>query len=431
MRFSAFALVLAAAASAVSVIGACSSVESNGGETDPDASSANEGGGPGDPDATGPSDGSSKGDGEGDVEGGAKDGGANDGAAETGVDAAVPDAAAPAVQLIGRFDTSDAIGPKTAWPAARVVARFDGTDVTVTLTQTNGFSGGPTYFNTIVDGAVTDVFSVAGTQTVALAAGLPAGPHTIEIEKRTEAPFGTVRFEGFTFAGGAGLLAPPPRLARKIEILGDSTIDGYGVDGDRNVTCTMGAAPPEYNDVRKSVAWKTATALGAELNLMAYSGKGLARNENGSAVDLFPTVYARTLPDVAGAWSFASYVPDVVVVSLGGADYSGDPAGTFPATFGAAYAQLVTDIRARYGAAPYVFLTVWSQHKAYNDVRAAVTAAIDATLTAHAGEKTYKLVFPEAPVAAETGCQYHANDQHHTDMAALLVQEIRDKTGWL
>lgn len=411
-------------------LGACSTNDGDGAATAPETDTGvggDEAGGDG-----GGADGSATGDGASDGGDGGPGAEGGDGATVTegGTDGATNDGGTPAVQLLGRFDTSDPAGPKTAWPGSRIVARFDGTDVTVTLTQTNGFSGGPTYFNTVVDGVVTDTFSVTGTQQIALAAGLAAGTHTVEIEKRTEAPFGTVRFEGFVFAGGAGLLPPPARLAHKIEFLGDSTIDGYGVDGDRDVTCPGGTAPPVYNDVRKSVSWKTASGVGAELNLMAYSGKGIARNEGGGVADLFPSVYARTLPDVAGAWNFASFVPDVVVVSLGGADYSGDPNGTFPGTFTTAYAQLVADIRARYGAAPYVFLTVWSQHKGYNNVRQVIGGAIDAVIAGRAGEKNYKFVFPEAPGAAETGCQYHANDQHHTDMAALLVQEIKDKTGW-
>jgi hypothetical protein len=361
-----------------------------------------------------------------DAEGGAADGSV-DAALDAGADAATP----AAVVFSGRFETTDPLGPKTAWPGARIAATFDGTDVSVTLTQTNGFSGGPAYFNTVIDGAVTNVVSVAGTQTLTLASGLAPGPHTVELEKRTEAPFGTVRFEGFTFAGGAGLLPPPPRPTRRIEVLADSTIDGYGVDGDRFVTCPGGTAPPQFNDARKGTAWRTATGLSAELNLIGYSGKGLARNAGGSTVDTFPVVYARTLPDVPGAWNFASFVPDVVVISVGGADYGGDPNGTFPASFTASYAQLVADIRARYGAGPHVLLAVWSQHKSYNGVRQAILGAIDAVTAGRpAGEKTTKFVFPEADPSVETGCQYHANSQHHADMAALLIQEIKTKTGW-
>jgi lysophospholipase L1-like esterase len=339
----------------------------------------------------------------------------------------------PAVQLIGRFDTSDPAGPRFAWPGTRIIANFDGTGASVKLTQTPGFEAAfPTYFDVVVDGVLGTPFTVSGTQTVVLATGKPAGPHTVEIMKRTEANFGTVRFEGFTFTGGAGLLAPPAPLARKIELLGDSTIDGYGIEGNFSTTCA-GGAPPQYDEARKSVSWLSAAGLGAELHLIGYSGKGLARNEGGSTADTFPVIYTRTLPDVASStWTFSTWVPDAVVIALGGADYSGDPNGTFPATFNATYLALLSDIRTRYGASTYVFLTVWSQYKAYDMVRQAITTAIDGAIGGRpAGEKNFKLVLPEADFAAdETGCQFHGNEAHHAAMAALVIKGIKDATGW-
>ena len=368
---------------------------------------------------------------------GGVDGGGDSGPGD--VDAAgsdAGDAGTPAVQLIGRFDNADPAGPRFAWPGSRIIARFDGTAVSVKLTQTNGFTGGPTYFDVVVDGVVGAPFSVQGTATQMLASGLSAGPHTIEIMKRTEAVFGTVRFEGFTFTGGSGLLAPPARPARKMEFLGDSTIDGYGIEGDHATTCMVGGvdvAPPQYDEARKSVAWLTSVGIGAELNLLGYSGKGLARNEDGQTTDTFPTIYTRTLPDVgSSAWAFASFVPDAIVSALGGADYSGDPAGTFPANFDATYATMVADIRAHYGATPYVFLLVWSQYKSYDNVRQTISAAIDAAIAGRpAGEKNFKIVLPEADLATdETGCQLHGNATHHAAMAPLVIKGIKDATGW-
>ncbi len=357
-----------------------------------------------------------------------------DGAGTDGGDAG--QVGTPAVQLIGRFDTSDPAGPRFAWPGTRIIANFDGTAASVKLTQTPGFEAAfPTYFDVVVDGVLGTPFTVSGTQTVVLASGKPAGPHTVEIMKRTEANFGTVRFEGFTFSGGAGLLAPPAPLARKIELLGDSTIDGYGIEGNFSTTCA-GGAPPQYDEARKSVSWLTAAGLGAELHLLGYSGKGLARNEGGGAADTFPVIYTRTLPDVpSSTWTFSSWVPDAVVIALGGADYSGDPPngdGTFPATFNATYLTLLSDIRTRYGASTYVFLTVWSQYKAYDGVRQAIGAAIDAAIAGRpAGEKNYRLDLPEANFATdETGCQLHANEAHHAAMATLVIKGIKDVTKW-
>ena len=380
-------------------------------------------GGPIGPDGTsgGVDGGGGGGDGGGDVDAGGGDSGV------TGT---------PAVQLIGRFDDTDPAGPRFAWPGSRIIARFDGTDVSVKLTQTNGFTGGPTYFDVVFDGVVGTPFTVSGTQTIVLASGKPAGTHTVEIMKRTEAVFGTVRFEGFTFTGGSGLLAPPPRPARKMEFLGDSTIDGYGIEGDHATTCMVGGvdvAPPQYDEARKSVAWLTSVGIGAELNLLGYSGKGLARNEDGQTTDTFPTIYTRTLPDVAGsAWGFATFTPDAVVTALGGADYSGDPAGTFPANFDATYATMIADIRARYGATPYIFLLVWSQYKSYDGVRQAITAAIDGAIAGRpAGEKNFKITLPESNLSTdETGCQLHGNEAHHAAMATLVIKGIKDATGW-
>lgn len=118
------------------------------------------------------------------------------------------------------------------------------------------------------------------------------------------------------------------------------------------------------------------------------------------------------------------------MVSLGGADYVNGVAAA-PANFQTAYANLVADIRTRYGASPYVFLLVWSQLKDYDGVRTAVRTAIDAVVAGRpANERTYRFQLPEAAEAVETGCFYHANDAHHQAMAALLVSEIKAKTGW-
>jgi lysophospholipase L1-like esterase len=436
MRASILALVLVGTMSAGLSVVACSSARavgagdgSDGGSsgTTSGGTSGTSGGTSGTSGGSGGSGGTSGGTGG---TSGGLDGGADGAGADGGDGGPV---GTPAVQLIGRFDTSDPAGPRFAWPGTRIIANFDGTAVSVKLTQTPGFEAAlPTYFDVVVDGVLGTPFTVSGTQTVVLASGKTAGPHTVEIMKRTEANFGTVRFEGFTFTGGAGLLAPPAPLARKIEFLGDSTIDGYGIEGNFSTTCA-GGAPPQFDEARKSVSWLSAAGLGAELHLLGYSGKGLARNEGGSTVDTFPVIYTRTLPDVAGStWPFSSWVPDAVVIAMGGADYSGDPNGTFPATFRATYQTLLADIRTRYGASTYVFLTVWSQYKAYDGVRQEITAAIDQAIGSRpAGEKNYKLVLPEADFASdETGCQLHGNETHHAAMAVKVIKGIKDVTLW-
>ena len=365
----------------------------------------------------------------------AKDGGKDatgtggDAATATGGDASL---GTPALVYIGRFDTSDPVGPQMGWPGARVVARFDGTAATVQLTQTDGYSGGPSYFNVFIDGVESTPFSLEGASVVVpLASGLSAGEHVLELEKRTVATLGTVRFEGFTFKGGTGLLPPLPRAPHRIEFMSDSTIDGYGVLGNTATTCPTGD-PPQYNDSHNSFASFTATASNAEMVLSAYSGKGLTVDEDTADTEFYQILFPRALPDdPASVWTFHTDVPDAVVMSLGGVDMDGLAAA--PAGFQTSYDSFVGTVRGHYPTAA-IWLTVWSQIT--NDpvaTRTAMTNALQAIVTARSAAGDHNLflyVFPEATAADGTGCEGHATAAHEQAMAALMTTEIQTRLGW-
>jgi hypothetical protein len=338
----------------------------------------------------------------------------------------------PAVRFIGRFDTSDPGGPKMAWPGTKVLARFDGTSASATLTQTNGFAGGPSYFDVVVDGAVQSApLVVSGnSQSFNVAANLSPGAHTIELLKRTEANLGVVRFEGFTFTGGSGLLPPPRANKHLIEVIGDSAIDGFGVLGDRT-TCS-GGDPPETNDARQSFGQAAADALGADLMLSAYSGKGIQVNETEADNDVFPKIWTRTLPESGSSmWDF-SKIPDAVVIELGGVDMDG--LSSPPGGFQGAYDDFVGKVRARYPNA-YVWLIVWSQIKETPvGERTAMKGVLDAIVAGrkNAGDaRIFSFVLPEADyMNDETGCEAHANAAHEQAMGALMASEIKQRAGW-
>jgi hypothetical protein len=338
----------------------------------------------------------------------------------------------PGPQFVGRWDTTQADAPATAWPGGRIVARFDGTAIHATLSQTNGFGGGNTWMNVIVDGAVTKKVEIKDVhQDVEVATNLAPGEHVVELEKRTEANLGTIAFEGFTLPGGGTLLSPPARSERRVEFLADSTIDGYGADGVVNGDCA-GTDPPELNDVHKSMAAKLSASLGAESHILAYSGKGLVQNEAGDTGPTFPMIYGRTLPEVDGSvWDFTSWTPDVVVVSLGGSDVTTDAA---PPGLQGAYDNLITSIRGRYPNA-HVYMTVWSQIKdlgAGSNLRTALKTVLDAIKSAHAADdKLHVFVFNEADYPQdETGCDEHANEAHATETASEIGAAIKADVGW-
>jgi Carbohydrate esterase 2 N-terminal len=174
------------------------------------------------------------------------------------------DAGLPAVRYVGRFDTSNANGPRAGYPASRAIVRFEGSQLDVTMSQAMGNGPGPSYFDVVVDGTVQAApFSVAAANTtVTVASGLPFGPHTVELVKRTEAEHGVVQFNAFAYPGGGRLLAPPAARTRHIEVIGNSAIDGFGLEGTGPTSCS-GDTSPQLSNATKSVAVLAADAVNA------------------------------------------------------------------------------------------------------------------------------------------------------------------------
>ncbi|MBK6461599.1 MAG: hypothetical protein IPF92_11380 [Myxococcales bacterium] len=352
-------------------------------------------------------------------------------------DTAVPPVP-PAVRFVGRWDTRSAQGPRAAYPASRVMARFEGTEVSVRMNNTTGFSGGPARYDVLIDGVLepTQLVTVTGVASYPLASGLAPGVHSVELLKRTEGNLGVTTFMGFTFGAGGTLLSPPPTPDRRIEVIADSTIDGYGVEG-------MGPSCPTTEQVlashspRLGVAGLVGADLGADTIMVAYSGKGLYQNGYLPDTATMGVLYPRTLPDDAtSAWDFTRFVPDVVIVSLGGTDYDAANPPAPLAGFTAKYDELITKVRLHAPDA-HIFLTIYAQLKdvypagyfTRRNVRAAINTVV-ANRAALGDTKVYLHEWPESVPSQETGCQYHGNIALHQSLANHILPVIRAKTGW-
>jgi len=353
---------------------------------------------------------------------------------DAGFDAGKDAGGPPSVQFIGRTDDRDAVnGPKIAWPATRIVARFEGTEASVTLSHTDGFSGGPSYYDILVDGQLSGgpVAVTGGATKYPLVAGLAMGEHTVELYKRTEASLGVDQFRGFDFGAGK-LLEPPARAARRIEFLGESQIQGFGIESPTQVCATLA----DKHNARKSMQQLTATALGAEMVSATYSGKGLGRNSGGDT-RYFKTLYPLSVPDDDGTpWDFAKYVPDVIVVSLGGTDLSTNTIGELPAepVLTARYKELFTVVRGK-NANALIIGVVGGQIKDSYPVgwtlRTRMRTSIDNAIAQLADAKIVRFQLAENNNGAlETACQYHANETLHGQWATALTAEIKTRTGW-
>jgi hypothetical protein len=339
---------------------------------------------------------------------------------------------APAVRYVGRFVDTDPLGPRAAWPGARAIVRFDGTGLDATLALVNGFSGGPGYLDVIVDGIVqpNPIKVPQGTSNVTVANGLPAGVHTVELVKRTEANHGVVQFRGFAFPNGGQLLAPPAAPPRRIEVMGNSTISGYGVDG-AGPNCPGGTTSATFN-ARKSAGQVAATALGADLVLLAYGGKGVTKNLTNGDANTMPVLFDRTLPESAAfQWSFAKYVPDAFVMVVTNLD-----AETSEPTLTNAYEAFAIKLRAAYPNAHIMFALSAAATDDYpvglmtrTRLRAMTTTVV--SRRAAAGDLNLsKYAMTEYVNGQLTGCDYHPNEALHAQMGAELAGWLKAELGW-
>lgn len=359
-------------------------------------------------------------------------------------EAGAPDV--PAVQLVGRFDTRDGAGPRCAWPGCRVIARFSGTRVSVQLREyvEPWMAGGPSEWDVAVDGHWQSKIVTSTSRTAEdypIAEGLPDGPHVVEIYKRSEAQNGTTQFLGYDFGGGK-LLPPPPRKARRIEIIADSVASGYGVEGvGLGPVCPGANYASKYQNFRLSMGARLGELLGAEVAGTVFAGKGVSKNVWTEDLETMPVIYPRALPDdVTSTWDFSRFVADVVLVMLGSNDFApGEPVDkgqASPAAFVDAYAAFVATVRKSYPAA-HLFLTVAPSlndlHPPGTQTRTNVAAGVEAVAAQRnaAGDARVYTFAPTVSTPSEhTGCEGHGNPQFHQRVASELAAQITARTGW-
>jgi lysophospholipase L1-like esterase len=329
---------------------------------------------------------------------------------------AIDASSTPGVRWFGRVDTSDPAGPRFAWSGTGFVARFTGSSFTVMLGNT-----APLVFKAVVDGAAQPAFTAAtGAGTYPLATGLAAGLHTVALYRQTEGVFGDTRFLGLAVGGGT-LVDPPPAPSRLIEAIGASVTCGYGNLGTD--PCSFSIDTESHWDTYAAIA---ARALGADLNVVAISGRGVMRNSDGSTEGTMPKLFDRILPDMAApAWNFRA-TPQVVIINLGRNDFGvGDPG----LAFRDAYADFARTLRETYPGA-FIVCTTGPNLGATNHAQQVnyVNSAIE--MRRAAGDANIELVDWSEQVAGQIGCDFHPNAAKHQLMAEQVVQAIHAKLGW-
>lgn len=322
--------------------------------------------------------------------------------------------AEPGVQWVGRYDEPAPGTRRFGWSGAGFLVHFSGTDASVTMDDAAGF------FTVVIDGNVNaaPLVTSGGEQTYILAGGLSAGEHTIEMYRRTEGSFGPTRIVSVDIEGE---LLPPPTVSRRMEVIGDSITAGYGNEGTD--PCNFSADTENHYMTYGAIAART---VGAQLQTVAWSGKGLVNNFGDDTVEPLPEIYDRTVAsDASSTWDY-SWQADVVVLNIGTNDFStdGDPPQN---VFVPAYVDFLSHLRDVY---PGAYLLAISP-----SLFGAEATMVDGYLTDAVAQRNAAgdadVGFANINVEwIGVGCDGHPTIATHEAMAANLAAELQTRLGW-
>jgi lysophospholipase L1-like esterase len=338
------------------------------------------------------------------------------------------------VAVMGRVDRGRADRLRFGYPGVTLRLRFLG----ASLAMRAGSTTGDSRLDVSVDGGPPRALRLPrGAAEVALFAGLGPGPHAVDLIHRTETWQGIVTVWGFDLGPGGHLLPPEPRPARRLLFIGDSVTCGEAADRVAETNCDGPKRPPaETSNGALSYGVVLGRALGAEVHLVCYGGRGLIRDWRGrrdvlNAPQILDLAVPADAPSERAPWDPASYTPDGVVVSLGTNDFNLG-LGALPAReeLVPAYVAFVRAIRARHPRA-HVFLTegaiVNDDTDPSRPQKTVLRSYLDDTAR-RLGDPAVHVV----PAARYPGdaCNPHPTREQHAAIARDLDPVVRTALGW-
>jgi lysophospholipase L1-like esterase len=324
----------------------------------------------------------------------------------------------PMIQYSGRIDISNPLAPRFDWPGVSITAAFHGTSIGFLLDDKSD------NYDVILDGKPVTVWETSPDQTLYTLDPLAPGDHVVKIVKRTESLFGLAVFNGLVLPAGGTLTNPPGLPNRRLEVIGDSYVCGYGVESS-SIQC-VGLRP--YENAFKAFGSLVAQDLQAEVHIEAFSGMGMVRNGGDPQIRSthpFPPMFDRTVcRDEKSLWDFSKWVPNLVIVHLGINDFSSPP----PADrkeFTHAYVAFLKHIRDKYPKA-FIFCAAplaWPPPLA---------TTLDEIVEKRnsAGDKNIQLITYPPVNPDEMGCDGHPNTSAQRKIADVITAGIKKTMDW-
>jgi lysophospholipase L1-like esterase len=346
-------------------------------------------------------------------------------------------------RFIGRV-RNNTQGTEMAWSATTYQAGFSGKSIEVTLVPANP-GRQDIYFQAYVDDvAVKERTIVTSTLNTFTFSANSDGDHVLTLVKESEGGNGAAYLKSVKPASGKFVAIPSTFIKKRlIQVVGDSISAGYG-NLSSAVQCpsvpNQYSADPNLQSAVNTYGYLTAKNLDAEVEIVAYSGKGLILNRDGTKASTMPQLYGLTNPiDVTSTIANGSSNPNVIVVNLGTNDfaYTGVNQGSNPvsADFQTGYKNFVGTLRTRYPNAWIILMsspmvsdnypsTALKQMTTLNSYLQAVVSDLNS-----AGDM--RVSFLASPVNdGDYGCDSHPNLNFHQKMATLLTERIKSLLSW-
>lgn len=263
---------------------------------------------------------------------------------------------------------------------------------------------------------------------------------TITILKYSEPEYAVCGIAAITIDSDE-LLPPPPAKQRRIQIIGDSITCGYGNEGAETDLLHHTAT----ENPTKAYSYLTARALDADLEIVAWNGKGVITayvgEEENAVADpswLVPMLYQYTDAGCSRyyfgeaqqeweRWDENRFHPDLVIVYLGtnDASYTRDHADR-QKQYREAYIRLLEDIHGKHPNAK-ILCTLGTM-----DQRLCPTLAqtIQEYQERYPEQAVIYVQLPMQEDADGLGTFWHPSTVTHRKMAEILTQKARELMQW-
>ncbi len=298
-------------------------------------------------------------------------------------------------------------------PGSAISVCFQGQEVTLSVDDMS--KSGKSWLNIYIDNLPVRVMRIdPDNQIYQLADDLEDVPHTLTLQKRTEAGFGTIKFTDLTTENGI-FLPPPSPKPHKLMIIGDSITCGYG--NEAQIPCDCDAS-------RENNALAYSSLLGDFLNaetlIVGASGTGCYQNFGGSKEGRMTDYFMENICPDLDQKALDPFEPEVIVVNLGTNDWS---APIEPTDYTNRYRNLTDFICSRYPAAE-LFCVIGPMNLGPSPYLEALVR----TLQEEGDTHIYFMEFPLIKRPEEgMGGSGHPSIKKHHQMAVQLSEFIKQK----